>query len=75
MIFNFPLGEDIISLTKVIISGVIIFVFEGLQYTKNDKYFVLKFGWITRLVFYIIAFYSFIFFGNFNVNEFIYFQF
>ena len=76
VIFNFDASlVDMASVYKLIFFGWLIVLIQIFQYRKDDLLFILKQPAPVRALFYLICFYSLIFYGESDGKAFIYFQF
>lgn len=76
VMFNFDVNVvDMASVYKLIFFGWLIVLIQIFQYRKDDLLFILKQPAPVRALFYLICFYSLIFYGESDGKAFIYFQF
>jgi D-alanyl-lipoteichoic acid acyltransferase DltB (MBOAT superfamily) len=63
------------SVYRLLFFGCLIVLVQFFQYRRGDLLFILKQGPVVRALFYLVCFYSLIFYGESDGKAFIYFQF
>lgn len=73
---NFHLGLTVVSdLARVGLYSALFLLREVFQYAHRDVLAVFKLPLLMRATLYLVLFYGIAWFGNFNGQDFIYFQF
>jgi alginate O-acetyltransferase complex protein AlgI len=70
-----PESEHVVMAVKILVCASMLGFVQIFQHLKRDHLYILQLKWPTRTAYYFAGLYIFLLFANFEVSEFIYFQF